>query len=85
MTKVTELLINIVIMNRLKLLISLTRNMGRSEDIPLNAWEYMAHTASGEKAGSKLSISLTVWNVVSLNLLRAIGKPTVRKAHGRWR
>ena len=60
MTKVTELLINTVIMNRLKLLISLTRNMGRSEVIPLKRWGYMAQTASGEKAESKLSVSLTV-------------------------
>lgn len=60
MIKVTELPINIVIMNRLKLLISLTRNKGMKRSYSSECKEYMAHTASGEKAESKLSISLTV-------------------------
>ena len=84
MTKVSELLVNAVIMNRLKLLISLTQNTGTKRRYPTARMGYMAQSASGEKAGSKLSAS-TVWNVVSLYLLRISGKPPARKAYGRWR
>lgn len=83
MAKKTELLINVVIMNRPKLLTGLTQN-GNEVELFIKSMEHTVQRASGEKAEPKLSASIQ-GNVVSLYILRQSGTLTVRKADGVWR
>ena len=65
MAKITESLINVVTMNRLKLLISLHQKVSEHGYPLVNSRGYTDKIAPGEKVEPNLSV-LIVWNVVSL-------------------